>query len=320
MVATDHKSLWTGAEVRWIGRERTREGVHIRPGDRAEVVDAGRYRLQSFGVLGTPASGRRARRGVLIRLPSGEVMDVPRKHLKVVLPEHPLVPDPDSSEATSLVDRLERTTSGARVPVAAFVPRSYPAVARVLHPWADEEDPMREPVPWWGVAASAGISRPRELELTRDPGGFLRVEGFRRPARGNLHEETLRPLVETLGAATSTPQSVTFAVWEGWGDVPPQRFDGAGRVLAHGERYALFRGPLEGALVSIAIAPVRRFGGALWWPADEAWLVASPIDLEWTFVAGSEALIGQLLDRRGVEATRTSPDAPAATPDDTGSL
>lgn len=47
---------------------------------------------------------------------------------------------------------------------------------------------------------------------------------------------------------------------------------------------------------------------------------ASPIDLEWTFVAGSEALIGQLLDRRGVEATRTSPDAPAATPDDTGSL
>jgi hypothetical protein len=84
------------------------------------------------------------------------------------------------------------------------------------------------------------------------------------------------------------------AVWEGWGDVPPQRFPGAARLATPGRGHFLLRGPLTGVLVSVAATGFDRPTAGLWWPADRAWFVATELDLDWTFVAGGTQLVERL--------------------------
>lgn len=75
------RDLWGGADVRWIGPETVRKGVRLRPGDRAVVVDAGRYQMTSFGSLYASTGKRPPRpgRGVSIRLIDGAEAAVPRR-------------------------------------------------------------------------------------------------------------------------------------------------------------------------------------------------------------------------------------------------
>lgn len=68
-------------------------------------------------------------------------------------------------------------------------------------------------------------------------------------------------------------------------------------------------------LYAIEISGDRPVSG-LRWPADRAWFVATEIDFEWTFVAGTEDLIDRLAVHPQLEATRTSPDSVANLPDE----
>ena len=46
----------------------------------------------------------------------------------------------------------------------------------------------------------------------------------------------------------------------------------------------------------------------LWWPDDRAWCVATEIDLAWTYVGGSAALISDVLASPRLEAQPASPN------------
>lgn len=231
------------------------------PGDRAVVVDPGHHHVTSFGTLQIPAGVRlaRPRRGVVIRLQDGVLLTVPRRHLGLVAPDHPLAPEPDASAADWWLRALV-PWGASPLTVASFVPRTFPAVARILHP---------------------GL-------------------------HGELDQRTATALVAVLGGATSIPGDVFFAVWSGWGDVPPQRFPGAAEIATEARGHFLLRGPLEGGLTSISAAGYGRLPSGIWWPADHAWLVATEIDFEWTFVAGAEALVEELLVQRDLQVNRTS--------------
>lgn len=57
--------------------------------------------------------------------------------------------------------------------------------------------------------------------------------------------------------------------------------------------------------------PFDDLPAGIWWPADRSWVVATEIDYEWTFVAGSDALVEAVLAHPDLEALRTTPQAPA---------
>ncbi|HEV2811036.1 MAG TPA: hypothetical protein VGV93_11660 [Acidimicrobiales bacterium] len=118
-------------------------------------------------------------------------------------------------------------------------------------------------------------------------------------------------LVDVLSEGTTTPDDVFVAVWEGWGDVPTQRFPGAAHLDTQARRHFLLRGPLGGVLTSVAASHHHRSAAGLWWPADRAWFVSTEIDFEWTFVAGSDELVDRLIDEERLEAARTTFDAAA---------
>ncbi|MGH1563431.1 hypothetical protein [Mumia sp. DW29H23] len=76
---------------------------------------------------------------------------------------------------------------------------------------------------------------------------------------------------------------------------PPEVMKGPRLGLSHGRSYLLFEGPL---------AEAGHWGGHpahgwinspnLFWPADRAWCAATEIDLPWTGIGGSQALIDEL--------------------------
>jgi hypothetical protein len=64
-------------------------------------------------------------------------------------------------------------------------------------------------------------------------------------------------------------------------------------------RYYLLRGPVTAA--SKLERPEGRFPQLpdLWWPDDRSWFVGGDTDLDWSYVARSEALVSSLEARIG---------------------
>jgi hypothetical protein len=119
----------------------------------------------------------------------------------------------------------------------------------------------------------------------------------------------MRALNEALRPATSTPDDVLFAVWEGWGSDPWESFPGRAQVPFTARACWLLRGPLEGAEVALDLTP---WGGTLrplaWWPSDRAWAAHCDVDWTCTCVAGTEQLIDAIVAHPGLEAVRISAD------------
>jgi len=91
----------------------------------------------------------------------------------------------------------------------------------------------------------------------------------------------------------------------------------APRVQIPARSYLLFRGVLHdagrwGAADLLPGRPRRINSPNLMWPSDHAWFVASEIDLPWTGIGGTAALLDDLLSTEGldVEATELSDRLP----------
>lgn len=220
-------------------------------------------------------------------------------------PDHPLVPEPDGTVADWWLEQLLPWGVEEGVPVASLVPRTFEAVCQVLHPWSPGSD--WRGASWREIARRHGYGSVQELDRTRTRPDFLlplTEQIGSQPSEGELDQETAEVLVESLRDATNSSDDVFVAVWQGW-DGMPERFPGAARVPTLKRGHFLLRGPLHGVLRSDAVSWARRPVPGLWWPADRAWFVATEIDFQWTFVAGSPELIETLIADERLEVART---------------
>jgi hypothetical protein len=207
----------------------------------------------------------------------------------------------------------------------SIIPVGFEAYARILHPaqlpldgrdlvrWSDVSrwsgEPISRTVQWHEIAL------PRVARTDRPPWWG---QG---PRDGEPYREDLLTLVNVLTPLTVSPERCFFCVWNGYfqsnaaryGSETPSvqlpRPDPPPRLVELPNRsYGLFEGALAGA-VSIAIAH-RRVGQPpnLWWPSDRSWIVASEIDLPWTYVGGSRTLIDRVLADPRLESLAVEPD------------
>lgn len=226
--------------------------------------------------------------------------------------DHPLSPVTGALSADWFLPSLEPWLGRQDVRVASLVP-PMPEVCRVLHPWWLHDREGRRAVSWSEVAAARGLTGPEVLDASRDAvTGQMDAASFDTPLRGEMDGRTAAALVAVLGAATTTPGEVYFGVWKGWADIHKEMLVGAAVISTEGRGHVLLRGPLDGALTSMAVADAARPVSGLWWPADHAWFVATEVDLEWTFVAGTHALVEQLLADDTLEVLPTTRASRAA--------
>ncbi len=221
--------------------------------------------------------------------------------------------------------------------VCRTIPAGFDAYARVFHP----ADPgSGSPTRWAVVAARTGRSMHSQAQFHRIvtplPGSGRQDLSLdvQEPLTGELAPDDLRALCPILRAHTRDAMRCWFALWEGWGELtgavtpltwatagaasaPPRTAPGewqldlrAARFELPNRAYYLFTGPLEDAL---------RFGywvsedwflprsPNLFWPQDRSWCVASEIDFDSTLIAGTGALIDEIVQSDELEAWPITP-------------
>ena len=212
------------------------------------------------------------------------------------LPQLPLLTHLDALEpADWLVASL--TTFGATV--SSFLPGHLPAYARVYHPF-DSNDASGKTFKWRELAPTGEVLRDGATAAD-----FARRNATNMQAReGNLHLTVIEVLIEHLQLATTTPEECYFAVWNGFGDSVVPRELGPKLELPN-RSYDVFFGPIAAARTSLSLIPYSHRSANLWWPADQAWCVATEIDLPWTYVGGPRDCIAAVLADPRLEAVET---------------
>lgn len=213
---------------------------------------------------------------------------------------------------------------------ASVVPQGFAAYARLLHPAHYVMAKGARTVRWREIAEWSGVplhpdSQFHSVALPPQPPRAPAPWNSQGPERGSLDAADAEALIEVLAGHTATPSACLFCLWDGWGwdtamyaalpgetqiplqdPVPPEVRYGP-RVRLPGRDYLLYTGPIDAALAFTG--PTGQTPN-LWWPADRAWCVASEIDLCWTYVGGSRALIGALLADPRLEALPAAPEQP----------
>ncbi|MGH7604082.1 MAG: hypothetical protein ACRENK_08820 [Gemmatimonadaceae bacterium] len=186
--------------------------------------------------------------------------------------------------------------------MASFLPGDLAAYARVYHPFGDGDDSVVGVSSWAALAANAG----RNLSDPAAAADFAYHGLSNAQARtGTLSPSSIRPLVEHLRPATTTPEQCYFALWDGFaGSVVPRGL--VPKLELPNRAYHVFAGPLEGALSSFDAVSYSHRSANLWWAADHAWCVATEIDFAWTYVGGPRARIDAILADSRLDSVETS--------------
>lgn len=206
--------------------------------------------------------------------------------------------------------------------VGSVIPDGFERYARVFHPI--EHGPCRR---WSEVAARNRRVVHPEMQFHliahppgEAPGGYEPLAAI---SVGSLPRDELNALAALLSRHTETPASCWFAVWEGYaqlhgsplisryvsgaggraepvpGLAPPEVLSGP-RLELPGRAYLLLNGAISDAADLFDF--LGRQSPNLWWPEDQAWCVATDIDLCWTYVAGSKGAIAGLCASEVLEA------------------
>jgi len=247
----------------------------------------------------------------------------------------------DVSAADWIVDRLHHLPTDVAWEVRSFVPDTFEAYTRLLHPPRRVASGRRVKERWGDVAhernVRLGPATPFE-ELATGTSGATEE-----PLAGTLDPDELRALVDLLAGATRTPGSCWFGLWEGYGwmqghpafaELTSDSSRGSiagrsssagldpgkglrdqdcrlslpapeGRVRVSDRSLVLYRGAI-GAATAFCHPPACQSPN-LWWPEDRGWCVVSEIDFHSTYLGGAEALIHQVLHDARFEAIPVRP-------------
>lgn len=203
-------------------------------------------------------------------------------------------------------------THGFAVNVGSLVPAGFSSYVRVLHPAyrQDAATPTSDPtrITWAEIARANG--RIIHSEVQFDSLGHAPLPEQpdlwdAEPGEGTFPADLAAKLAAALGPHTATPDRCWFAVWDGWGDLEFSSL-GAPTFQLPGRNYFLFAGPLSAAKQSLGGALGEDRPANLWWPNDRAWCVATEIDLNSTYIGGSDVCTTELLTTAGLEVVRAS--------------
>ncbi|MGH3948798.1 MAG: hypothetical protein ACRDSE_06725, partial [Pseudonocardiaceae bacterium] len=156
------------------------------------------------------------------------------------------------------------------------------------------------------------------------------------PQPGEIPPTLAHVMAEVLGQRTATPGRCFFAFWDGWAGLNPVHGFGAAFAVP-GRRYYIYHAPISAAVDRLesrieprgsqAVAHVAAHSGmatastphtgivstnppSLWWPDDQAWCVATEIDMACTYVGCDSGTLREL-ERSALDVFQVQPnDAP----------
>lgn len=211
---------------------------------------------------------------------------------------------------------------GKGVSVGGLVPEGYSSYARIFHPVIDVNARQPEKFTWSTIAERNGRTTHPQMRYWRIAGmpePYPHPSWRVKPDDSSLPIDETRAVVELLRQHTSTPDRCYFCVWEGWGVMDLSLFGDARLRFKHRD-YLVFTGPIEAALSFAEIGFTWFQSPAIWWPDDRAWCVATEIDMESTYVGGTDECVQALLEHSDLEVLPANIDARVGPAGDPGDL
>jgi hypothetical protein len=224
--------------------------------------------------------------------------------------------------------------------IASFVPDTYEAFARILHPlrWGTGRGGR-----WSDLAATRGVTIGPETSFT-DATGISATRNQRlwdayQPSDGSLPTAEMAALGATLAPYTGTPDDCVFCFWVGsgaWGSDNGETYYGhltdeenealnapvrerwqrelaaeaeIPQVRLPAREHYLLTGPL-GRTARPFGSGIREQSPSMWWPADRAWFVATEVDGFSSYVGGSQTAIDAVLASPELEAIAVTARTP----------
>ncbi|HVX19919.1 MAG TPA: hypothetical protein VHB02_01085 [Acidimicrobiales bacterium] len=189
--------------------------------------------------------------------------------------------------------------------VGMTAPGGFDAYARICFPFVAgritaDGQAFEEHMTWREVANRNG----RIAHALMEKEAIQRTGSEAVRCSGSLAPEQLGALLPILFRHTQSSFG-WFLLWEGWGDLAPGIFSEARPRISHPTRnHFLLRGPLH-AYRSLPHDPNYC------WPDDRAWCLCTDTDLDWAYIAGSVALVDEIISIRTMDAFETQPHDPA---------
>ena len=229
-------------------------------------------------------------------------------------------------------------SSPERIPrVVSLLPDVFESYARILHPVrvSGRRGGGPEFLNWAPIAERNGKIIHPLMQFNCIDGLPIKEgrPGTRKdkPTGGSLEETCLHALVDVLSSHTTTTDNCWFCLWDGYGGLTPgsatyldpgtaeretleasqterlqAQYAEAPRVKTKHREYILFSGELNAADAFIKYPDNQSLN--IWWPDDNAWCVATEIDLQSTYVGGSAACIEAVLNDPVLESFPVNPE------------
>ena len=249
--------------------------------------------------------------------------------------------NPQPKELTLLLDPapgiwLEGALGSRFALVESLVPRGYDAYARLFHPALTYEG---QHIRWSTVAEWSGktyhsLMSFEGISVPKSDYGSTDQPWDDDPEHGSMEVEDIVQLSGFLSDYTGTPNEYYFAVWDGYGSfwagasalytpsgrislLPHVGVENARRIKGLEREYLLYSGPPSFS----DFFDFRGLDGPnIWWPEDRSWCVSTDIDLDSTYIGGSQECIERLLSHPSLEVLRTTSDVPVYMAADTINL
>jgi hypothetical protein len=120
----------------------------------------------------------------------------------------------------------------------------------------------------------------------------------------------MRTLCDLLAKHDVSAERCFIGVWEGYGWLPLSDTTWTSRLVLDQRSYVIGEGPIAVATETGWRDPQGVLvpePPTLIWPADHSWFVAGDVDLDSTYVGGSQALISRILAEPDLEAFVVKP-------------
>ncbi len=194
--------------------------------------------------------------------------------------------------------------------VGTFIPDTFACYARVLHPVQQHAEGRAAPVRWTDVAHANNWSMSDVMQwmggVVRDYGpNRAGLDAFGTAASRELPDALCQRLAGILGRYTTTPNRVFAAIWNGYGNNGCPA-DHIGQLsLPWAREYYVYERAITSVQLRLGPGRLGLQSPNLWWPADQAWCVATEIDFCWTYVGGSEECIAAIRHDAALETLPT---------------
>jgi hypothetical protein len=219
-----------------------------------------------------------------------------------------------SAPSSAPADWLRDGVRGFAVDVGSLIPARFDACARVFHPALGRDGSkitweevaafngrvFHPAAQWPAIAFVSDLTDVNDLQ-TPPPGAPWEAP----PSEGSLDRDDAVTIGALLAVHTRSPEEILYAAWEGWGGLD-DAIRSAPTFALPSRNYHLLTGALEAAAESVYADESWYQSFTYWWPSDRAWCLATEIDFDSTYVAGSEECIADVVGHPALEAERVA--------------